>query len=50
MARFNDIVHDSFLMAVLSLTLRLMVRFSEVYRYSLSKYTGTYRPLGQFSL
>ena len=33
MAGFNDIVHDSFLITELSL--RLMVRFSEVYRYSL---------------
>ena len=33
MVRYNDIVHNSFLIAVLSL--RLMVRLSEIYRYSL---------------
>ena len=49
MVRYNDIVHDSFLIAVLSL--RLMFRLSKIYRYSLcSTYACANQPLGQFSL
>ena len=49
MVRYNYIVHDSFLIAVLSL--RLMVRDSEICRYSLcSTYACVNQPLGQFSL
>ena len=47
MVRYNDIVHDSFLIAVFSL--RLMFRLSKIYRYSLCS-TSAYQPLGQFSL
>ena len=47
MVTYNNVFHDSFLIAVL----RLMVRLSKVNRYSLcSTYAGANRPLCQFSL